>query len=819
MKKRTLRLTSFAYTLLLTIFLCSFGAVLGSATYYVATNGSDSNTGTSIATPFLTVKYAISKAVSGDTIYVRAGTYTNTSTISISKSGTGTSKYYLFVYPGDERPILDFSSMSVSGSNRGVTLSGSYWYIKGLRIKGAGDNGINISGGYNTIEFCDFYENRDGGCQLGGGAHDNRIINCDSYYNADYGPGTTTNGGNADGFSPKLDVGTNNYFYGCRAWLNSDDGWDGYLRPSDGVTTTLENCWTWKNGYLKDGVTTTSSMNGNGFKLGGSDTKDLRHNFIVKNCLAFNNKANGFDQNSNVGSITIYNGTSANNGGKNIYLNSNVTMPAGSVFTVKNTIAYGSTGTSIRSGTVLSNNQFSAVAAAFVSVDSTGVTAPRKADGSLPDITFMHLANGSSYIDAGVNVGLPYNGLAPDLGCFETGNSAVQYTLTTGIGAGNGTVNPSGATKLYSSNSISISATPGSGYLFDKWTDGNGVTLSTSNPYTVSMASGDLTVRANFVSTPQYILTLTVASGSGTISPASGGSYNSGASVPLTATPSSGYAFDKWTDVNGVTLSSANPYTVIMGSSDMTVKANFVSIPQYTLTTSITSGSGTISPASGTIYNSGSNASLTATPAANYTFVSWGGDASGTSATTSVLMDANKNVTASFVLVKRTLTLQVTPASSGTVSPASGSTYDHGSSVKLTAIPAAGYLFDKWTYNSTTLSSYDTVTVTMDADKTITANFKLNTGIDPLNTTSGNTFDIWYDTSHKAKLVFYLENNAKVGIELYSLQGALIIATNNAEYPAGTHSIDVENKPLVPGVYLCKLVVNGKGMTRKMVVY
>jgi hypothetical protein len=36
----------------------------------------------------------------------------------------------------------------------------------------------------------------------------------------------------------------------------------------------------------------------------------------------------------------------------------------------------------------------------------------------------MHLTAGSDLIDAGVSVGLPYAGTAPDLGCFETGLTA-----------------------------------------------------------------------------------------------------------------------------------------------------------------------------------------------------------------------------------------------------------------------------------------------------------------------------------------------------------------------------------------------------------
>jgi hypothetical protein len=56
----------------------------------------------------------------------------------------------------------------------------------------------------------------------------------------------------------------------------------------------------------------------------------------------------------------------------------------------------------------------------FVSIDTLGVRGLRNADGSLPDLEFLHLASGSDLIDAGVDVGLPYNDAAPDLGAFET---------------------------------------------------------------------------------------------------------------------------------------------------------------------------------------------------------------------------------------------------------------------------------------------------------------------------------------------------------------------------------------------------------------
>jgi uncharacterized membrane protein YgcG len=398
-------------------FVTIFLPVLSSAkTYYVSPGGNDAAAGT-IDQPFLTIVKAHSVVAAGDTIFVRGGNYVVNATINLSKNGTGTSGFFLLAYPGG-RPILDFSSMTVSSGNRGIQLSGSYWYIKGFDVKGAGDNGMFISGSFNTVEFCALFENRDTGLQIGNGASNNRIINCDSYYNVD------PSQGNADGFSPKLDVGTANYFYGCRSWQNSDDGWDGYLRPSNDVTTTLENCWSFNNGYLKNGG--ASSGNGNGFKMGGGDNGNsdhLKHNMILKRCLAFDNRVKGFDQNNNVGSMTLYNCTAYRNG-TNYSISS--TLDSGKTLIVINCVSlgsYGSLGSFAAQQTNSWLSPFGVSNADFVSVDTGGVRGPRKADGSLPDLLFMHLAPGSRLIDAGTIIGMPYGGTAPDLGAFEYGTT------------------------------------------------------------------------------------------------------------------------------------------------------------------------------------------------------------------------------------------------------------------------------------------------------------------------------------------------------------------------------------------------------------
>jgi len=391
------------------------------STYYVDPNGNDSNDG-SINHPFKTIPTAVTAAAAGDMIYVRGGTHTYTTTISISKSGTASAMYYMFAYPGDaNRPVLDFSSMSESSSNRGIKLTGSYWYIKGIDIYKAGDNGMWMSGSYNIIEFCRFYENRDSGLQLSGGAAYNEIINCDSYYNAD------SDNEDADGFSPKLDVGTGNYFYGCRSWQNADDGYDGYLRDADDVNTTFDHCWSFKNGYLKSGA--ASGGDGNGNKMGGSDDKDLRHNVVLKNCLCFNNRVKGFDQNSNKGSMTLYNCTAFGNGTYNYSITTS-SLATGKTATLTNCDYY--TGSNnLGSFVVQTTNSwmssFTVTSADFVNIDPCSAYGARKADGSLPDINFMHLAAGSDLINSGTNVGLPYHGSAPDLGYFEYGGCTTPF--------------------------------------------------------------------------------------------------------------------------------------------------------------------------------------------------------------------------------------------------------------------------------------------------------------------------------------------------------------------------------------------------------
>jgi uncharacterized repeat protein (TIGR02543 family) len=272
--------------------------------------------------------------------------------------------------------------------------------------------------------------------------------------------------------------------------------------------------------------------------------------------------------------------------------------------------------------------------------------------------------------------------------------------------ASGGTISPALGTYDDGTN-VTLTATPASGYRFDRWSGDASGSLPTIN---VTMNSTK-NVTANFIKTWTFSA-LAVPAAGGTVSPAAG-TYDDGTIIALTATPATGYRFDHW---SGDATGTAASVSVTM-SANRNITATFVKI--WTLTELVDpTASGTIAPAGG-IFDDGTVVSLKATPAAGYRFDHWSGDASGTTATVSVTMTANKNVTATFVKTY-TLTVVVNPASGGAVTPA-GTTYDAGKVVTLTATPSAGYRFDHWSGDAS--GTLATVDVSMTANRTVTATF------------------------------------------------------------------------------------------------
>lgn len=402
--------------IILFLFLLSFNI---QAQYFVSPDGDDANNGT-IVSPFKTIKKAFdSIKTSLDTIYLREGVYEVSQTLKPSISGTNVKYKCLFAY-STEQVIIDFSEQSYSSSSRGFSLSQNYWHFKGLEIRNAGDNGIHISGNFNKIENCKLHHNKDTGLQISNGGAFNEIINCDSYLNYD----PNSHGENADGFAPKLDIGPGNYFKNCRAYLNSDDGWDCYEGQNQII---IDSCWAFRNGF---NIWNDPSFegDGNGFKLGGNY---ISAPHIIRNSVAFDNRAKGFDQNHNTAGITVLNCTAYRND-RNYSFNEN---PSDSVHVLKNNISFDGSN-SIASSSVMMNNSWEGFFVTwqdFVSLDTSLARIQRDANYNIPPTDFLRLSQTSKLIDAGIDVGIPFFGSAPDLGAFEHDGTATSIDETEGL--------------------------------------------------------------------------------------------------------------------------------------------------------------------------------------------------------------------------------------------------------------------------------------------------------------------------------------------------------------------------------------------------
>ena len=294
-------------------------------------------------------------------------------------------------------------------------------------------------------------------------------------------------------------------------------------------------------------------------------------------------------------------------------------------------------------------------------------------------------------------------------------NPTFTVTATANPSAG-GTV--TGGGEYNSGQSCTVSATANTGYTFTNWTE-NGTQVSTNPSYTFNV-TGDRTLVANFTLTSYNINATANPSEGGTVSGA--GSYNHGASCTLTATANSGYTFTNWTE-NGTQVSTNPSYTFnVMG--DRTLVANFTLNSYNINATAIPSAGGTVSGAGS--YNHGASCTLTATANTGYTFTNWteNGTQVSTNPSYTFNVTGDRTLVANFTLTSYNINATANPSAGGTVSGAGS--YNHGASCTLTATANSGYTFTNWTENGTQVSTNPSYTFNVTGDRTLVANFTLN---------------------------------------------------------------------------------------------
>ena len=711
-------------------------------TYYVdAQGGNDNNDGRSLAAPWRTIGKANSLVQPGDTVCLRAGTYSET----IRPSASGTPGNYITYCNYDDEEVV------ITNVSDGVDLRDRHYInIDGLKIMNVGGYWINMrapsdSSTYNIIQNCHMEEALGwGGIWLEGEAHYNRILN-----NTVIGYATPDDVIYLrDGASYNLFEG-NDLRYGAHATVNIQIGchrnvirnnrvWNPWhtgvnaYRSSD--RTLIEgnivldcgedsaNMPPWPN--LEDGQEDERQISRDkprryhvGIMLGSSDC-------IVRNNVVVNTGTMSIDTYASYGSWSLDNRIYSNTVTENhdgLYSESSEPV-YGNI--IKNNIYFDNTEYEIRQTIDSSQGVNSFVNNNIVhSNGGSGISLnydPMWEGNQAYDPQFANVGGVNDYDNSNFDPqSLQLRSQSPmiDAGAF----------LTATITGGNGTsILVEDASYFYDGwgipgeqgDLIQLEGQTETARITSIDYDNNRITvdraLSWNAQQGVSLAyhgSAPDIGAFEYAYTGTTTYTLSTSATHGSVTP-SQGSYESGTSVALQATAESGYEFTGWSgDLSG----STNPASLTM-NSDKSVTANFAAVAPttYTLSTSATHGS--VTPSQGS-YESGTSVTLTATPVTGYSFAGWSGDASGTSPSTTVTMDSNKSVTANFTVNTYTLS---TSATHGSVTPSQGS-YESGTSVTLTATPVTGYSFAGWSGDASGTSP--STTVTMDSNKSVTANF------------------------------------------------------------------------------------------------
>ncbi|MBP9817841.1 right-handed parallel beta-helix repeat-containing protein [Candidatus Shapirobacteria bacterium] len=301
------------------IFLLLGGQSVWATEYFVATNGSDTNSGL-ITSPWKTIQKGVSVATAGDTIWVRGGVYP---AVKITKSGSVGSRLTLAGYNSEWPVITGGEGITLLGASyvavKGFDVYGnSHSWRGGITVEGGGNNivqgnrahnntgsgtsGIRVwNSSFNKIIENDVYQNTFGGIDVtaeGGSATDNEIGFNKAHDHTLSGGDSDGMGGNANG-----GVNTRNNYHDNWVFNNSDDGIDTWNTSGNIVSKNISYGNGWNANHQVAG-------DGNGIKVGGATSGG--NNMVTYN-IAYGNRMDGFASNGN--GNKFFNNTSYGNGG------------------------------------------------------------------------------------------------------------------------------------------------------------------------------------------------------------------------------------------------------------------------------------------------------------------------------------------------------------------------------------------------------------------------------------------------------------------------------------------------------------------------
>ncbi|MBI4559762.1 MAG: hypothetical protein HY706_19400, partial [Candidatus Hydrogenedentes bacterium] len=306
---------------------------------------------------------------------------------------------------------------------------------------------------------------------------------------------------------------------------------------------------------------------------------------------------------------------------------------------------------------------------------------------------------------------------------------------------GDGTVSTDPLGPVYDSGApVTLTATSGNGWRFDRW---DGDLTGAQNPVTIAMAANQ-TIQGFFTREEYGLNTSSQGNGSIVRDP-DGASYPYATGVSLSAVPAEGWMFDHWEgDIDEPDLYFKDNPTGVTMSAAKVLTAAFVEKVAVTVAT-VEGGTVTLDPPDGA-YEPGTVIRVKAVPADHFVLERWGENVFMSEASPlegQIVADAATTVSAVFAPGHK-LTVVISPTEvdsqdpdrsylkilPGLLSQPATKTLGRiegfekvGTSVQLQAdsYPGGGRVFHHWEVDDVPLATANTLSLVMDADKTVTA--------------------------------------------------------------------------------------------------
>ena len=302
----------------------------------------------------------------------------------------------------------------------------------------------------------------------------------------------------------------------------------------------------------------------------------------------------------------------------------------------------------------------------------------------------------------------------------------ISFNITTSSNPSAGGYTSGGGSYQSGQNST-VTAIANSGFTFSNWTE-NGSIVSSNSSYSFNV-TGNRNLVANFTANPiNYTISTSSNPSSGGYT-SGGGSYQNGQSCTVISTANSGYSNNNWTE-NGSVVSSSTSYTFTV-TGNRNLMANFIANPvNFIVSTSAFPSNGGYISGGGT-YPNGQSCTVTATSYSGYTFTNWteNGSIISTNPSYSFTVSGNRSLVANFTAnpVYYTIILNTNPVNAGLAF--GGGQYQSGENCIASETSSPNYTFLYWTEGSIIYSNTTTYVFTVNSNRTLTANYALNTSI------------------------------------------------------------------------------------------